>query len=186
MDAAQAAIIAFGLLTAPAEAYSPVPAGSDLTVLGEAVKTVAVEMEVFDRREWTAFCVDPTLWDSDLAILKRRVIDLKDAPHCWEETRFPFTRTDANAFMAFNRRHKEVRLWQYALEPSRLADAEAAAAECDRLYGAWDALRDSIGDYNHVSFRRERLKTLKMLIGPERWSRGEMPPCIPTWRLEEK
>lgn len=56
-------------------------------------------------------------------------------------------------------------------------------AEARRLERIWDALDDAARKEFPRDTKVAGLRRLKRLIGREAYDRGEMPPCVPVWRL---
>jgi hypothetical protein len=46
-------------------------------------------------------------------------------------------------------------------------------------------VRDARCDYYYVTVRRLALKRLRELVGDEAYYAGNLPPCVPIWRLQE-
>ena len=60
-----------------------------------------------------------------------------------------------------------------------------ALKETDCLYQVWDSVRDARCEYYYITVRRQALKKLHPLLGPDAYAGGEWPPHVPLWRFSE-
>ncbi len=60
----------------------------------------------------------------------------------------------------------------------------AVLDETKRLYRVWDAVRDSKCEFYYVTVRRQALRKLRDLVGPEAYEAGDLPPHVPVWRFQ--
>ena len=56
--------------------------------------------------------------------------------------------------------------------------------ETDRLFRAWDAVRDARCEFYYTTVRRHALKNLREMIGDDAFAAGELPPYVPEWRFQ--
>ncbi len=104
------------------------------------------------------------------------------APYLEELWRFPAPATITN-FLAFNRAYKKDLCERFALDALHAEELRDTINETERLHAAWDAMRDARCEYYFVTTRRQALATLRTLIGPEAFYRGQLPPPVPVWRF---
>src|SRR4051812_31109094 len=77
-------VLASSLLATPPDVSEPPPAPADWPAVQEAVQALAVGWEILDQREVRYVMARLEDWDNDLALLRRRYADLKDAPEMAE------------------------------------------------------------------------------------------------------
>ena len=175
-------LVAIALLTAPPDA----PLGTDEVNMVDAVcptlQQLAIQLEILDPREVKYILNRSEDYVSDLKLLRRRYQDLAEAPYAQDSQRFP-DRNLINELLSFNRSFRQNLDSRQATETVRLWEVREALQETDRLYQAWDTLRDARCDYYYVTVRRQALKKLRELIGDEAYFTGIMPPFVPVWRF---
>ena len=151
-------------------------------LLHHELQFLCVELELMDDREIRYTLSNPDEWLADIAMIRKRQLDLRYAPNVWEHNRFGFVpRETCSALIQFNRayvRHLEALRDLY---PGVNFDEEIA--EADELYFAWDALRDSKVGYYFCHIRRAALARVRDRIGAEAFERGEMVPHVPFARF---
>jgi hypothetical protein len=123
-------------------------------------------------------------WENDIALLRRRYQDLKDAPRLCDAQRFP-DRNTVNELLAFNRAYRRHLDSRQALEQDRGHDLRMALKETDSLYQVWDSVRDARCEYYYITVRRQALKRLQQMIGPDAYNAANLPPHVPLWRFQE-
>jgi hypothetical protein len=172
-------IIALALLTAPpdtAAANNDAPVPDDVCV---ALQQIAIELEILDPRETYLFSDPP----SAVKTLRTRYHELADAPLANDALRFP-ERDIVNELLSFNRSFRQALDARRGIETNRDWDLRDALAETDRLYNCWDTLREARRDYYYITLRRQALKRLRELVGPDAYYSGVMPPSVPLWRFQ--
>src|SRR5947209_19765408 len=92
--------LAAALLTTPPEGPDPPPDPQDWPALQQAIQSLAVEWEILDPREARYVMARPEDWENDIALLRRRYQELKDAPRLCEAQRFP-DKTTVSDLLAF-------------------------------------------------------------------------------------
>ena len=177
-------VLAAMLLTVPPGTPAGCPDTAEWPGLRDAVHQVAVEWEILDPKETRYVLTKPEDFCTDLNMLRRRRIELADAPRVSDSKRFP-DRTTVNELVRFNRCYDKHIKRRAVAESDRAAALEVVLDENERLYKIWDAVRDSRCDYYYVTVRRQALKKLRDLIGEEAYEAGELPPNVPTWRFVE-
>lgn len=177
-------LLAAALLTGSPEAPEPPQAQDLFPTLHASMQHLAVEWEILDPRELRYVLVRPEDFKADLSLLRRRYQDLTDAPPLIDSQRFP-DRVTINDYLAFNRAYRQHMDVRQPAELYRWWEVRSALQETDHLYQVWDTARDARCDYYYVTVRRQALKKLRDLIGPEAYYAGQMPPYVPTWRLQE-
>jgi hypothetical protein len=178
------ALMAAALLVAPPDTPEPPVAADAWPALQAELQATAIEWEILDPREVRYVLARAEDFESDLNLLRRRYQELADAPRVAESRRLP-DRNAVNDLLAFNRayrRHLEAR---QPVELDRGEELRAAQRETDRLYQVWDAVRDARCEFYYVTVRRQALKRLQEMVGPEAYHAGQLPPFVPLWRFQE-
>ncbi|HVL14204.1 MAG TPA: hypothetical protein VM529_16660 [Gemmata sp.] len=170
------------MLSAPVGTPEQVPPPERWPVVQAALQQTARDWELLDERETRYVLAQPEDLQADLDFLRKRRIDLADAPRVADATRWPERRL-MDDYIQFNRayrRHLETRMvW----EGDRADVIGEAVRETERLYKLWDAMREARCDYHYVTFRRMALKKLKDGLGEEAYHAGRLPPYVPDWRF---
>jgi hypothetical protein len=123
-------------------------------------------------------------FQADLDLLRRRHVELADAPRLADSFRFPDRRL-VNELVRFNRAYRKHLETRQVWESDRAEVIRVVVLETDRLYRVWDAVRDARCDFYYVTVRRQALKRLQDLLGPDAYAAGELPPYVPEWRFNE-
>lgn len=153
--------------------------------LQAAIHAVAIEMEILDEREKRYVLTRHEDFQNDLDLIRRRNVELKDAPRVMDGQRFP-DRPTANDLIRFNRSYRKHLETRAAFELDRAPLINRVIQETDKLYGIWDAVRDARCDFYYVTVRRGALLKLKKAIGEEAYLAAEMPDYVPTWRFVDR
>ena len=124
--------LAAALLTTPPEVPDPPPDAEDWPAIQEAIQSLAVEWEILDPREVRYVMARVEDWDNDIALLRRRYQELKDAPKLCDAQRFP-DRNTVNELLAFNRAYRRHLDSRQALEQDRGHNLRTALKETDYL-----------------------------------------------------
>ena len=177
-------LLAASLLTTPPDVpESPIPA-DDWPSVQEALQNLAVEWEILDPKEVRYVLARRDDFENDLNLLRRRYQELQDAPKLADCQRFP-DRGTVTELLAFNRAYRRFLNARQTMEHDRCACVRMALKETDSLYQVWDAVRDARCDYYYVTVRRQALKRLQTMLGPDGYATGELPPHVPLWRFSE-
>ena len=176
--------LAAALLTTPPEVPDPPPDVQDWPAVQEAIQSLAVEWEILDPREVRYVMARIEDWENDIALLRRRYQELKDAPKLSDAQRFPDRNTVAE-LLAFNRAYRRHLDSRQPLEQDRGHGLRTALKETDYLYQVWDSVRDARCEYYYITVRRQALKRLRQMVGPEAYNTAELPPYVPLWRFQE-
>ncbi len=176
--------LAAALLTTPPEVPDPPPDAAEWSAVQEAVQNLAVQWEILDPREVRYVLARSEDWENDLALLRRRYQELKDAPKLADAARFP-DRGTVNELLAFNRAYRRHLDARQALEQDRCQCLRTALKETDYLYQVWDSVRDARCEYYYITVRRQALKRLRQMIGTEAYDAADLPPYVPLWRFQE-
>lgn len=100
--------------------------------------------------------------------------------------RFPQSPAEICDLLAFNRCYAARLQAVLEFDASLAAEARQALRETCQLYRAWDLLRDAkCGHYSEM-IRRDALRQLRELIGPDAYAAGVMPPHVPLHRFERR
>jgi len=176
--------LAAALLTTPPEVPDPPPDVQDWPAVQAAIQSLAVKWEILDPREVRYVMARREDWENDIALLRRRYQELKDAPKLCDAQRFP-DRNTVNDLLAFNRAYRRHVDARQALEQDRGPRLRAALKETDYLYQVWDSVRDARCEYYYITVRRQALRRLREMIGPEAYDSATLPPYVPLWRFQE-
>jgi hypothetical protein len=152
-------------------------------MLMRAVRTVALEQQLLDKREIPYVFCRPQEWEQDLSLIKRRYTQLKDAPPVEDCARFP-DRTLVAELLAFNLKYRQQLEVDQRLDLVNTEWYQSALSETDALYRIWDTVRDSRTEYYYISVRREALNKLRSEVGVEAYYSGKLPPHVPVWRFK--
>jgi hypothetical protein len=175
-------ILATMLLSAPVGTPEQTPPPDRWVAMQAAIHQVATDWEILDAREMRYVLAKPEDFQEDLDFLRKRRIDLQDAPKVSESDRLP-SRQAVNDNIRFNRAYRKNLENRLIWEPDRAGVIGDAITETERLYKMWDAIRDAKCDYHYITVRRVALKKLKEMVGPEMYSTGELPLYVPEWRF---
>ena len=176
-------IIAWLLLTSPDSLQDMAAVHHAMPLIRGPLLTLAITTESLDARESRGLLVLPKEYEDDLRMLNRRWQCMLDCPWVADSERFLNRETISN-WLCLNRgylKRLEERLLIDTLNTPVILET---MRETEILYKVWDAARDARCDYYYVWVRREALRNLRELIGPENFARGRMPPYLPVWRFE--
>ena len=177
-------IIAAMLLTTPPGVPESPPDEGRWPAVRDAVHQLAVQWEILDPRETRYVLTRPDDFCGDLNMLRRRYVELLDAPPVADGRRFP-DRAAVNELVRFNRSYRKHLDQRQLLEVDRADALRGVMWETDRLYQVWDAVRDARCEFYYITVRRHALRKLKDLIGDEAYQTASLPPNVPTWRFAE-
>jgi hypothetical protein len=177
-------VLAAALLTAPPGIPEQAPPPDRWPALQAALHQTAVDWEILDQRETRYVLARVEDYQADLDLLRRRHAELADAPRVADCFRFPDRRL-VNELVRFNRAYRKHLETRQVWESDRAEAIRAVVLETDRLYRVWDAVRDARCDFYYVTVRRQALKKLQELLGPDAYTAGELPPYVPEWRFHE-
>jgi hypothetical protein len=176
-------VLAVALLTSPPEAAEPNLSAERFAVLRPTLQRLAVEWEILDPRELRYVLTRAEDLTTDLKLLRRRQRDLADAPALSDGQRFP-DRAVVSDLLAFNRAYRQHIDSRQSVEIVHWWELREAVQEADRLYYIWDTVRDARCEYYYVTVRRQALKRLQEMLGPEAYYAGQLPPHVPLWRFQ--
>lgn len=151
------------------------------SAINKPLQQLALSSEILDHREIRYVLVRPDEFIVDLRMLQRRQHDLYHAPALAEAQRFP-DRSIVNELLIFNRSYRQHLDACLPLYPAS-AELRTAREEVEQLYQIWDAVRDARCEYYYVHIRRQALKRLSEMLGPEDFQNGSLPPHVPVWRF---
>jgi hypothetical protein len=149
----------------------------------QPLQTIAIQLEILDRREVPYVLARSEDFISDLNLLRRRYVELANAPAVSDCYRFP-DRATINNLLAFNRGYRQQADSRQSLELVHWWELRLALEETERLYQIWDSVRDARCEYYYASVRRQALKRVRDLLGEEAYYSGNLPPCVPLWRFQ--
>jgi hypothetical protein len=150
--------------------------------LARPIRTLALTWEILDPRETRSVLTRPEDLEGDLPMLRRRYLDLADAPPVIDSMRFP-DRACAAELLAFNRAYHAHMLRCHDADVQKGSDVQDALTETDMLYHVWDLVRDARSELYYVSVRRQALAALREALGPACYASGVLPPHVPVWRF---
>jgi len=175
-------ILAAALITSPADKLDKPMPDQWHAFLAPALRTLALEWELLDKREMGYILAYPQDFCTDVKLLQNRFQDFGKAPMVFEAMRFP-DRDSVTDLLAFNRAYRETLSTRLALDMVHAEELSAAMRETDQLYRIWDLVRDARGEYYYVSYRRQALQQLRDMVGAEAFYSGNLPPNVPLWRI---
>ncbi len=175
-------ILAQVLLIAPLGSPIPDIDKDQWPPLQNAIQSLAIDWEILDQREIKYVLIRLEDFKSDLELLRKRYIDLQGVPRIADCNRFP-ERTRINEMLSFNRNFRKSLEIKQNIEADRADDYGAVIRETDQLYQVWDCVRDARCDFYYITVRRQALKKLQYLLGPNDYFANRLPPSIPTWRF---
>jgi hypothetical protein len=177
-------LVAALLLSSPCDGVESGGTGPVFEELAPAVRDLAISWEILDPRESGHVLAKADEFSADLKLLRGRHQDLAGAPFLTECQRFP-RRAIVTDLISFNRilqKDLEARL---PLDPVHAEDLRLVLQENEQLFNIWERVREARCEYYYVTVRRQALKQLRTLIGPEAYYTGMLPPNVPTWRIPE-
>lgn len=176
-------ILATALLVAPPGSPEPVPAKDRWPAVRSALVKTALDMEIMDEREQRYMLARVEDFDGDLNLLRRRYVDLADAPRLQDIVFLPNNDVLSNGIKAnreFNKTLEQRALW----EQDRASLISVVIKENNQLYRVWDKARDSHCGFYYVTIRRAAMKQLKEMVGDDVfYGREDFPPYLPEWRI---
>lgn len=175
MDAASLLVAASLVTLPPGTPHGPLDPETT-----PAVKAWALDQDLLDRREVNYFFRHDDEFDNDLDVLRRRWASLKDAPPLADAARFP-DRDGLGDLLALNREFRHWAETRRVIDQDRGPELRRAGREAERIYKAYDLVRDAGCEWYYVSVRREALKGLRELLGDEDYYAGRLPPPVPVW-----
>ena len=177
-------VLAAALLAAPPGTPELPPAATEWVGLQAALHKTAITWEILDEREARYVLARLEDFEADLNLLRRRHVDLSDAPKLADAMRLPDRRA-VNEFVRFNRAYRKTLENRQVWDADRADVIQVAVVETDRLYKVWDAVRDARCEFYYVTVRRQAMKRLKEMLGDAAYSTGELPPYVPEWRFTD-
>jgi len=175
-------MLALVLLTAPPGSTELKNQDALFPLVHQPLQAIAIQWEILDPREVRYVLARSEDFNSDLNLLRRRRVELAQAPAVDDCFRFP-ERATINELLAFNRAYRQQIDNRQALELVHWWELRLALQETERLYQIWDTVRDARCDYYYIAVRRQALKRLRELVGEEAYYSGNLPPCVPLWRF---
>ncbi len=180
MDTLTAILLLSGIPGTP----EPQPKEAEYYVIREHVQRVAVAWEIMDEREKSYIFAKPSEFQQDLDMLRRRNVELRDAPRVCEADKLP-PREWVSQLCTFNRGYRSYLDNRRDLEQDREDVLSAAICETDAAYRVYDLVRDSKADFYYVVVRRQALQRLRDRLTEEEWAAVRLPPPVPVWRFQE-
>lgn len=145
------------------------------------LQALSLALELMDAREARYLFADPKDYTADLRVIRARYRELADAPLLMDAARFP-SQEFCREMVASNRAYARWLADRKRLFP-RQAWIDEALLQLEERYRVWDAAADAATDYFYLTVRRERLKLLRELLGPEMYYAGLLPGPVPAWSL---
>lgn len=142
---------------------------------------VGLDLQVLDKREERYMFSKVDEFRSDLNITRRRFHDLANAPFVEESCVLP-ERSTVNELLVFNRAYKQHLENRLAFYPHS-NDLRDARDETEALYQIWDCVRDATCEYYYIHIRRQALKKLVDILGPDYYIEVRKLPHVPLWRF---
>lgn len=123
---------------------------------------------------------------NDLVWARNRYQELADAPPLRDSFGLPAKETLAIHLI----HNRKIRSWMveqrdfYGTTYQGVA-FDGAIYTTDQLYRVWDLMRDAQCEFYDKGVRRMALKSLREMIGRDRYYERDWPPSVPTWLLTE-
>ena len=145
--------------------------------LYQALQRLDARLDLADERDsWSPRFAAEVRWT------RRALRDLGSAPPSADANRFPHHLT-AQSWLEFNRAYRvHIEALAYC-QPSRADLFQTILCETRYLATVWECVASVNRPNATISHRRKALSRLRDLIGPEAYSRGELPPGVPLWRF---
>ena len=148
----------------------------------DKIRDVAIKAEIMDVRESMYILNRPNaVWGSfllsDLKLIISRARQYQTAPPLSDSLSLPDRETVGN-LLAFNRAYKARLELLQACYPLLWQEFSEALANNERLYQIWDKVRDARCEYYFVTVRRDALRKLRELIGPEAYYSHNLPSVV--------
>ena len=166
------------LLTSPVDAPAPTPDAQHWEAVKAGVHCLAITWEILDARETSYILTRPDEFAADIATLRGRYHEFRDAPRLVEAGRLP-DRETANMLIRLNRDQRQLLDNRRQLERDREHALSAAISDLDVRYCFWDAVRDAQCQYIYVTSRRKAMAQVRDAVGVTAWNQGEWPGVIP-------
>jgi hypothetical protein len=173
------------------------PPGVPLYASGDGQKSLmlafsklGVMRQLLDPREQRYLFVRESELESDLNVLRRRRVELNQAPLVSESEWLP-NRAYANDLIRFNRSYRKHLEGRMMLELDRLPQLQVVMKENDTCYRLWDYMRDARCEFYYITVRRTALLNLKRELSELKddagnyWETRRLPPYVPHWRFQE-
>jgi hypothetical protein len=175
-------VLAIALLSASPNDPVPSVDPAEWPILRATLYAQAVEWEILDPREERLLHLED--FAADLAALRRRYQELKDAPPLADANRFP-ERSRVADMLRFNRTYRRGLNARQVMDRDRAEWLKEAVREADELYRIWDLVREAGCDIYYVPVRRAALKRLRESLGEGAYHAGDLPPHVPLWCFVE-
>ena len=177
-------VLAAVLISAPPGTPEQTPPPEQWVAMQAALHKTAVTWEILDERETRYVLARPEDFEADLNLLRRRHVDLLDAPKLADACRLP-DRHVVNDLIRFNRAYRKNLETRQLWEADRADMIRISVLETDRLYRVWDAVRDARCEFYYVTVGRQAMLKLKEQLGEEAYAAGDLPPHVPEWRFND-
>lgn len=158
-----------------------------VSVTYPSLLALAVEAEIIDPRGVPIYVYmrDETYMVERLSNLRDLYQELHDAPMLAECQRFPGYPLIVE-MIAANRQFRAELGQRLAIDLVHQGPILEAIEQTEQLYRIWSEAKDVQGEHYYVTVRRQSLRTLRGIIGPEAFYAGTMPPPLPLWAIPRK
>jgi hypothetical protein len=168
-------VLAMTLVCAPPGEPIPPISADDWPALRAALRDTAIAWELLDPRE-SHFSHLQNL-AADLNDIRRRQLELADAPLLADADRFP-PRDAVETMLARNRDVRRAVLSRQALNGDHRESMRASMSDLDARYHIWNAARDARCEVYFTPVRRHALRRLREWLGEESYLAGRLPPHV--------
>jgi hypothetical protein len=175
-------LVAAAFLTLPGEDLGLDDAAAVHAELAPALRVVAIDWQIMDRRETGYVLANAPEFEADLKALQERCHELRTAPPVSEARRFP-SREVVGEMKAFNRAYRQRLDARLEWDLVHSEELLAARAEAEQLYRIWDVVEDARTECFNVNARRQALQQLREMVGETAFYTGQLPPHVPVWRF---
>ena len=154
----------------------------ELAISRGELQGICLAGEWMDARECKYVFVNPAELTADLAMIRKRIETLANAPMVADSQLFNVDRNTLCWLIVLNRDNYCWLMQVTEMYPHNQT-VQDMLEESKLLYDCWDALRDAKCDYYYAHIRRQALEKLRNTLGVKAFEQGIMPPPVPTWRM---
>jgi hypothetical protein len=145
------------------------------------LRQIAIDQEILGPQE--NCLVNHRNYQDDIRLIRARVGMLKDCPSIADSYRYPPKEIIWEMKIA-NSKYQRFVEHRLATNPQEWWELDQILQETRLIHRLWDLAYNARSESLAMSYRREALREIRNLIGPEAYYEGYLPPCVPVWRLQ--